>query len=544
MDFTATSPDHIHIGMFFSTPELVLHLCQVLADDDLLVLSQVSRQSNRLALQSFFVFHGMALSQISTGIFSISSLSLPAFRLALFIPPLIKLSCTFDAETVHADISALLRVLSRHPPIQELNFSVDMHTTNQEFLPNRPFEIVRGAISQLLFGLGAHKNFFFILPPYGRCYMSKRRRMERTIEYPEFPIATRSIWLFMASTPLICLYWLGYVLTEASARVATVLYDPRIRTRQDERIHRDIYVSTDEFPNSGIVRITTPMLSSPSFTKWSMVTFAESSLKSLQIEHISFLDDEKWHSILSSLYLPHLEFLNIEPNSHISLTTLSAFINRHPTIQYLQLGHYSILYSSYPSSQATLSPHCLDQLEFVCASSRLIHHLLQSTKFPKLRYICIGPKTQLNDSGRFPDKRAKVEEPFDFAALDRTLVAVKDCGYSCGSVSVGVALPGGSVAKKWLARKHDPTLSATGSLFKLHVGQIMIATERGIPLNPSLVLLLADWVVGMFLTHELKKVRLARWVIVDPGLQVVFGNKIVELAGHVEVDFNIDRLGL
>ena len=523
----------------------MLHLCQVLADDDLLVLSQVSRLFNRLALQSFFVFHGMALSQISSGIFSISSLSLPAFRLALFIPPLTKLSCTFDAETVHADISALHRVLSRHPPIPELNFSVDMHTTNEEFLPSREYEIVRVAISQLLFGLGPHKNFFFILPPSGRCCVSKPRRIVRTIKYPEFPIDIGSIWHFMASTPLICLYLLGLVLTEASASVATVLHDPRIRTRQDERIHEDIYVSTNVFPNSSVVRITTPMLSSPSFTKWSMVTFAESSLKSLQIKHIAFLDDEKWHSILSSLYLPHLECLNIEPNSHISLTTLSAFINRHPTIRYLQLGHYSILYSSYPSSsQATLSPHCLDQLEFVCASSRLIHHLLQSTKFPKLRYICIGPKTQPNDSGRFPDKRAKVEGPFDFAALDRTLAAVKDCGYSCGSVNVGVALPGGSVAKKWLARKHDPTLSATGSLFKLHVGQIMIATERGIPLNPSLVLLLADWVVGMFLTHELKKVRLARWVIVDPGLQVVFGNKIAELAGHVEVDFNIGRFGL
>ena len=101
--------------------------------------------------------------------------------------------------------------------------------------------------------------------------------------------------------------------------------------------------------------------------------------------------------------------------------------------------------------------------------------------------------------------RAKVEQPCDFAALDWALASVKECGYSGGSVTVGIVLPGGSVAKKWLARKHDLTLSAAGSLFKLHVGQIMIATEHGIPLNPSMVPLL---IVGMFRTHELKNVRL------------------------------------
>jgi len=121
---------------------------------------------------------------------------------------------------------------------------------------------------------------------------------------------------------------------------------------------------------------------------------------------------------------------------------------------------------------------------------------------------------------------------------------VKDYGYSCRTVNVGVALPRGSVAKKWLARKHDPTFSTAGSLFKLHVGQMMIATECGIPLNPSAVPLLADWVVGMFLTRELKKVHLARWVIVDPELQAVFVNKITEVAGDVEVNFTIDRYGL
>ncbi|KIM78652.1 hypothetical protein PILCRDRAFT_824279 [Piloderma croceum F 1598] len=538
------SPSYLHVGMFFSTPELVLHLCQVLADDDLLVLSQVSRHLNTLALQSFFIFHGMALSQISSEIFSISSLSLPAFGLALFVPPLTKLSCTFDANTVHADISALLRVLSRHTPIPELNLSIDMHTTNQEFLTRSDYKIVHGAVSQLLFGLGPHKKIFF-LSPHGRFCVSKPRRMVHTIKYPEFPIDIDGIWQFTAMTPLICLYLLGYGFTNAAASVATVLYDPCIRSRQDERILEDIYASTNEFHNSnpGSVRITTPMLSSPSFTKWTMVTFAESSLKSLQIGHIPFLDDEKWHSILSSLYLPHLQLLNIKHNARISLTTLTAFINRHPTIQYLELGHYSISYSSSPQVALTLSPHCLDQLELVCASSHFIRHLLESTKFPKLRYICIGHSIQMN-SKPFPDMRAKVEEPFDFAALDRALASVKDCGYSCGSVNIGVALPGGSGAKKWLARKHDPTLSAAGSSFKLHVSKMMIATERGIPLNPPMVPLLADWVVGMFLTHELKKVLLARWVITDPGLQAVFVNKITEVAGDVEVNFNIHRFGL
>lgn len=81
---------------------------------------------------------------------------------------------------------------------------------------------------------------------------------------------------------------------------------------------------------------------------------------------------------------------------------------------------------------------------------------------------------------------------------------MKKCGYLGGSVNVSVVLPRRSVAKKWLAHKHDLTLSAAGSLFKLHVGQIMIATQRGIPLNPSMVPLLADWIVGMFPTHELK----------------------------------------
>jgi hypothetical protein len=116
--------------IFFATPELVLYLCHALDDDeDLLVLSQVSKSLNTHALHTFFIFHGVTLPQLTSGgggEFPLSSQSLPAFRLAIFILSLkiTKLTCIFDATTAKGDIHNLTRVLSRIPPIPDSDAAV------------------------------------------------------------------------------------------------------------------------------------------------------------------------------------------------------------------------------------------------------------------------------------------------------------------------------------------------------------------------------------------------------------------------------------
>jgi hypothetical protein len=276
-----------------------------------------------------------------------------------------------------------------------------------------------------------------------------------------------------------------------------------------------------------------------------MATFNESVMTSLDIKHIAFLDNEKWHSILSSLRLPRLKDLTIKHNADISLTTLTLFINRHPTIRSLVLGHHSVPYSSYPPSPQTrlsLSPNSLTNIKVLHASSRFINLLLQSTPtpLPNLYKIMIGPKIQRDHrywhgNGIFPDARAKVETPFDFPALEGALTTVRE--YACAGLELQVTLPGGSVAKKWLA------LNAAAGMPMLHVKELSIATECGISLLPSVAPLLGDWIASMFITAELRKVELKSWVITGPSEKAEFERRIREVTGaeDVVVDFSVGR---
>ncbi|KIM73646.1 hypothetical protein PILCRDRAFT_828941, partial [Piloderma croceum F 1598] len=333
-----------------------------------------------------------------------------------------------------------------------------------------------------------------------------------------------------------CSFCLAQRLMGAVAFVPSAFSDPFARAFQDERIYNDL---GGLHLSPCAVRIKSPMLSHPSFAKWTMVTFDESVMTMLLIEHIPFFNDEKWCSIFSSLFLPRLEHLIIRQGPHISLSTLTAFINRHTTIQSLILHHHSIPYSSYPSPNTTLSlsANCLDQLKFVCASSRLIH-LLRSILIPYLHHINIGPEIQMDyrkfhGRGTYADVRAKVETPFDFVALDRALATIKDCGHSV--TKLAVTLPGGSKAKRWLKdHRLDLSLSSAGT----HVRQIGIATERGIPLATSVILPLADWIVRMFVTGNLRKVCLMHWVIVDLSAKAEFEKRIREVTGDA-VEFSI-----
>ena len=528
------------VKMFFSTPELVLCLCQVLHDADLLVLSQVSSCLNTLALHTFFIFHGMTLSQISSGIFLLSSLSLPAFRLALFIPSLkiTKLSCSFDVATAHSDMRSLQRVLSRLPRISELNITT--YTAIEEDIAESELQELNHTFSNLMFALDPYKNLLILSDGYFS--LSKHRRMVHPKKLGNFPFAIRGLWSLIALSPLICSFLLAHGLVKVSATVESALSDPRIRDFQDERIHKDIG-RCRMLPRA--VRITSPMLPSNflSLKKWTMVTFNESVTTTLYIKPIAFLDDEKWHLILSSLQFSHLKYLTIEPRANISLTTIVLFVNRHPTIQSLELFHHSIPYSSYPPGPDTtlsLAPNSLNNLRTLQASSRLIHLLLKSVPgpLPNLHDISIGPKIQRDyrywhGHGMYPDKRAKVENPFDFAALERALMTVRKCARA--GLELGVTLPGGSVAMKWLA------LSAAAGMSKLHVKTLVIGTERGISLPSPVIPLLADWIASMFVTTELRMIQFKPWVIVSESKKAEFERKIREVTGteDVAVDFSV-----
>jgi hypothetical protein len=168
------------------------------------------------------------------------------------------------------------------------------------------------------------------------------------------------------------------------------------------------------------------------------------------------------------------------------------------------LGHYSISKASYPSPGAklSLSAHCLNQLETLCALSHFIHILLQSTPLPNLHHINIGPEVQMDyhtyrkfhKHGTHPKVHAKVETPFDFAAINRVLAMVNNCGYfSRGPFKLGLTLPGASVVKKWLM---DHRLGLTLSIEGMHVNEISITVECSIPLDPSATLILVDWIMG------------------------------------------------
>lgn len=133
--------------------------------------------------------------------------------------------------------------------------------------------------------------------------------------------------------------------------------------------------------------------------------------------------------------------------------------------------------------------------------------------------------------------RAKTENPFDFAALDRALATLKEGGYLArGLVNIGMTLPGRSVAKKWLIdRRFDSMLGAT----EMRVIGITIATERGMALDPSVIHLLADWIISAFAGGGLRSIWVRPWVVVDPNDQAVFERRIKEVMADVVIEFSI-----
>lgn len=148
------------------------------------------------------------------------------------------------------------------------------------------------------------------------------------------------------------------------------------------------------------------------------------------------------------------------------------------------------------------------------------------------------------ESDTYVNTHAKVETPFDFHALDRALVTIlKDCkylGHGCGGITLRVTIPGGSKAKKWLLDCNRPDLGAAGSMIT-DVKELNIATERGIPLSPSAILPLADWIIRVFISRVRgrRKVCLMWWVIANPNQKTVFEKRIREVAGgnNVDMDF-------
>lgn len=130
-----------------------------------------------------------------------------------------------------------------------------------------------------------------------------------------------------------------------------------------------------------------------------------------------------------------------------------------------------------------------------------------------------------------PKVDEEVETLFDFAILESALKTVG--GWVHDVEIVGLTLPGGEGAKNWLAS------STTAGIPKLHVQRFVIVTERGIPFSRSIIQLLVDWIVSMFLTTKLRSVELKPWVIVGWFERTKFENRIsVATGGRVVVDFS------
>ena len=99
--------------------------------------------------------------------------------------------------------------------------------------------------------------------------------------------------------------------------------------------------------------------------------------------------------------------------------------------------------------------------------------------------------------------------------------------------TLGMTLPGGAVASEWLAS------SVAARVSVLHTKELRIATERGIPLHSSVIPLLADWIIRVFLTTTLREVGFTPWVIVGQSERAGFEKRITEATGAVTVDFSV-----
>lgn len=71
----------------------------------------------------------------------------------------------------------------------------------------------------------------------------------------------------------------------------------------------------------------------------------------------------------------------------------------------------------------------------------------------------------------------------------------------------------------------------------LHVEFVHISTERGVPFHPSVIPLLARWIIRVFLTNDLRRVRLQPYTLYDARDKAVFERIIREAAADVSVDF-------
>jgi hypothetical protein len=148
----------------------------------------------------------------------------------------------------------------------------------------------------------------------------------------------------------------------------------------------------------------------------------------------------------------------------------------------------------------------------------------------------MGPKLHLHGQREVLGHQIREKsEKFDFTACERALAAIGMCAHEV--VAIGLTLPGGSVAKEWLAS------SAATGIFQLHAQKLAIATEHDVPLAQSVAMLLANWIISVFAMTELKAVVLKPWVIASQSGRAEFEMRIKEatVQENVQVDFSVGR---
>jgi hypothetical protein len=428
--------------------EIVLIVCQYLDDDDLLVLCRVSKCLNAISLNSFFVRHGISQDDITAGNFSLSSKSLRGVQLALFISFINKLSCLFHISTAESDILATERFVSRSrlSQIRDVEVTIDAFYSS-----DRPADgDISKVVLSLLLALIPDKPGTLIILHDGFFRVSQRRRMVRRTD----PLCFRN-WcgsitsrmpFFMPIGSLLGILARGAI--DLGSYAVSVITDPLARSRQDDRIREDLRF-IPRIPRSFHIRF--PMLPIPPFMKWTMIT-CSTSMTSLYITSIPPLN-EKWGALLPSIFLPSLSQLIIGNHVNLDLSHLLLFVYRHPYLNDLCFGHYSISYSSL----TPLREDCICQLRFIAAPARLINHVLRSPQhFRNLCSVDIGPVPstfRAYFNMEYPDREAKVETPFSFDDLNEALHAVANANAT--NVTLTIMIPAGKRSEKWLSPLSD-----------------------------------------------------------------------------------------
>jgi len=426
--------------------ETILIVCQALDDDDLLILCQVSKRLHTLSLNTFFLRHGISEADIKAGNISLSSNSLRGVQLALFISSINKLSCAFHRTTAESsDMLAMERLVSMVPHIREVEVAIDA-IPSRESTPN---ENITEAVLSLLFALLPNKLGTFLVLQDGNFTVSKRRRM---VQRPELLCLTNCscrVTNYVSFFVLIGLYFLTRGAVNLASRVVSLIIDPLARSRQDDRIRDDVCFGF-RTPHSFHVRY--PALPVPPFGKWTMIIFNNSTMTRLDITSMPLLN-ANWSTLLPSIHLPSLRQLTIGGGVNLDFSDFLAFVCRHPTINDLYIGHFSIQYSSL----SPLPVNCLSNLKSLSAPPRHIIRILRSPQhFPHLHRVDIGPAPTM--AGRYPrdyhpDPKAKVETPFSFDDLNEALQVVGDSNIQ--DLTVTVTIPIGLRSEQWLSRLDD-----------------------------------------------------------------------------------------